>query len=334
MNNIQSQNQVVFIHGGLGKVSKKSWPLQVPSAYYIADMFLLMDKYILGGKLFRESNGPKTVQAAAEGLRVKKCMGALRYLWRNSREAAHHPYVAAMKSLLQDSPLQQSRQRAEPEPESDSEPEAGDGSDDEVASGNPSPEHDGGEPGEEPEGEEPEASPSPEPAESDDPELEASQEEPAREPSDEGASVASSPESCPEPAPGDGDDGDDGDSGDDGDGSERSFLSATTLRLGDIQEPADSQREGAWMGSVYKNYGGRDRPPLPPIKRCEVSYQSWTKGILKYLKKEGIDECHGWDPVSVVRVKSSLKKTQSWDPVSVVRVKPSLKNQKHKKERT
>ena len=82
---------------------------QVPSGYYICDCFLRLDA-ILNNKLFRydPKNPQKTrvSMAATEAVRVKKCLGALRYLWRNSPEASHAEAVQEMKDLLVASPLQ------------------------------------------------------------------------------------------------------------------------------------------------------------------------------------------------------------------------------------
>ena len=56
-------------------------------------------------------------RAAEEAVKAKRCIGALRYLWRNSPNRAHHPAVHEMKSYLKDSPIQQSN--AVPAPPSD-----------------------------------------------------------------------------------------------------------------------------------------------------------------------------------------------------------------------
>lgn len=56
-------------------------------------------------------------RAAEEAVKAKRCIGALRYLWRNSPYRAHHPAVHEMKSYLKDSPIQQSN--AAPAPPSD-----------------------------------------------------------------------------------------------------------------------------------------------------------------------------------------------------------------------
>jgi hypothetical protein len=47
--------------------------------------------------------------AAEEAVKVKKCLGTLRYLWRNAMGASHDENVQTMKSFLCPSPLQQLR---------------------------------------------------------------------------------------------------------------------------------------------------------------------------------------------------------------------------------
>ena len=53
------------------------------------------------------SKGQTTLdRACEEAVRCKRCIGALRYLWRNSKTKAHDPSVMEMKSYLQASPVQ------------------------------------------------------------------------------------------------------------------------------------------------------------------------------------------------------------------------------------
>ena len=47
--------------------------------------------------------------AAEEAMKVKRCLGALRYLWRNASSTSHDENVQTMKSFLCTSPLQESR---------------------------------------------------------------------------------------------------------------------------------------------------------------------------------------------------------------------------------
>ena len=100
--------------------------LQVPSAYFMTDTFLMQNK-LCNRKLLRELPenrfGTKVQQAAREGLKVKQCIGALRYLWRNSQVNAHHPAVASMKSELRESPQQAARRQHRHQPLADAAPE-------------------------------------------------------------------------------------------------------------------------------------------------------------------------------------------------------------------
>ena len=57
------------------------FPTRVPGAMLLTDIFLYTDK-LLDGKLFPKD--PKEMYAGKEATRVKKCIGALRYLYRNS----------------------------------------------------------------------------------------------------------------------------------------------------------------------------------------------------------------------------------------------------------
>ena len=68
--------------------------------------------FLLGKKLFRPEPGKETRAglASEEAVKAKRCLGSLRYLWRNST-ASHDPYVLEMKSHLRPSPLQGQRRR-------------------------------------------------------------------------------------------------------------------------------------------------------------------------------------------------------------------------------
>ena len=60
----------------------------------MTDVWLYLDG-LLGGKLLVKKDIPKSDQAADEGTRCKKLMGALRYLYRNSTIAiywSHQPF--------------------------------------------------------------------------------------------------------------------------------------------------------------------------------------------------------------------------------------------------
>ena len=76
----------------------------------MCDVFLEVDS-ILGCRLFRPDLKKclsRETLAAQEANRCKACLGSLRYLWRNSKSAAHHPKVAELKQLVRLSPTQQS----------------------------------------------------------------------------------------------------------------------------------------------------------------------------------------------------------------------------------
>ena len=81
---------------------------------------------MMDGRLFRVDRAKgESVQslAAEEATKAKKCIGALRYLWRNAKSCSHHAGVQAMKDLLVSSPQQEANQRAAQEA---SDSEAGD----------------------------------------------------------------------------------------------------------------------------------------------------------------------------------------------------------------
>lgn len=50
-------------------------------------------------------------RASEEAVSGKRCIGSLRYLWRNSPNKAHHASVQEMKSYLVESPMQRARSR-------------------------------------------------------------------------------------------------------------------------------------------------------------------------------------------------------------------------------
>ena len=145
---------------------------QVPSAFFVADCFLQLHRYYLNGKLFRPDRAQReTVLALAgdEGSKAKRCIGALRYLWRNAKGSSHDRHVQELKDFLISSPIQEANARARAE-ESEAENE------------------DAGEP-----------------APADDPQDEASSNEDAGEPApaDDPQDEASSNEDAGEPAPAD-----------------------------------------------------------------------------------------------------------------------------------
>lgn len=48
--------------------------------------------------------------AAIEGVKAKKLLGALRYLWRSSKEGGHDPRVVELKPYVKPSPKKPPRQ--------------------------------------------------------------------------------------------------------------------------------------------------------------------------------------------------------------------------------
>ena len=80
----------------------------MPSAFMLADTFLHLD-FLLNKKLLRPdvARGQSRLdRACEEAVNAKRCIGALRYLWRNSPLGAHDVSVQEMKQCLEASPLQ------------------------------------------------------------------------------------------------------------------------------------------------------------------------------------------------------------------------------------
>ena len=94
--------------------------MQVPSAYFMTDVWLMVDK-LLKFKLIKpvkKEGQTKMSLAAVEALKTKRLMGALRALWRSSKEQGFNPRVTELKSYLRPSPVPQ---RQAPQDESSSE---------------------------------------------------------------------------------------------------------------------------------------------------------------------------------------------------------------------
>lgn len=62
------------------------YPRSVPGQVFLADVMLMLDKY-LEGRLLVKADVGKVAQACEEGGRLKRLMGSLRYLFRNSNLA-------------------------------------------------------------------------------------------------------------------------------------------------------------------------------------------------------------------------------------------------------
>ena len=84
-------------------------PSCVPSAYMLTDVFLYLDR-LLNKQLFCKAtkDEPREVQAGKEGVKAKKCIGALRTLWRSSTKS-HDPRVAELKQMMTASPTRARR---------------------------------------------------------------------------------------------------------------------------------------------------------------------------------------------------------------------------------
>lgn len=82
---------------------------QVPSAYFLTDVFLELDG-LLDHRVYIEDpengRGSRVSQAAGDAQRAKKCCGAIRYLWRNTKKGSHDESIQEIKELLQESPTQ------------------------------------------------------------------------------------------------------------------------------------------------------------------------------------------------------------------------------------
>ena len=79
----------------------------------------------------------RAVLAAAEAVKTKRCLQALRYLWRNAKGSSHCPKVQELKSHLTESPLQ-NKQSKDAESSGDAEPSSSEAeawSDDEAIPG-------------------------------------------------------------------------------------------------------------------------------------------------------------------------------------------------------
>ncbi len=92
--------------------------MQVPSGYYLADSYLYLD-LLLKKKLFKPKPAKdgkpgltRSDMAGLEGVKAKKMLGALRYLWRSSKEGGHDPRIVELKQYIKPSPRKPPRQVA------------------------------------------------------------------------------------------------------------------------------------------------------------------------------------------------------------------------------
>ena len=85
----------------------------MPSAYLMTDVWIYLDN-LLDRKLFKPTpNQSRMSLAGVEGLNMKKLVGALRALWRSSKEYGSDARITDLKSFLRASP---SPQRDPPTP--------------------------------------------------------------------------------------------------------------------------------------------------------------------------------------------------------------------------
>ncbi|CAJ1437970.1 unnamed protein product, partial [Effrenium voratum] len=101
----------------------EAYPERVPSGFFLTDVFLSLDE-MFDGKLLQVQIEPGATQmavrnakvtfSAREANRLKKLVGSLRYLNRNSRRSHDHR-VSELKALLKPSPNRQRQNQAEPE---------------------------------------------------------------------------------------------------------------------------------------------------------------------------------------------------------------------------
>ena len=91
--------------------------LKVPSGYLLTDAFLALDT-LLGKKLFhpdRKAGEDRMRVAGREALKCKRLLGALRSLWRSSKES-HDDRVHHLKTFLRASPTRGAAVSAPSEP--------------------------------------------------------------------------------------------------------------------------------------------------------------------------------------------------------------------------
>lgn len=102
-----------FVSMGVG-LERLAWAIlffcllsmQVPSAYFLTDAYLYLD-LLLQKKLFKAKVAERETRhdlAGREGVKAKRLIGALRFLWRSSQDGGHDARVRDLKSLLLPSP--------------------------------------------------------------------------------------------------------------------------------------------------------------------------------------------------------------------------------------
>ena len=66
------------------QVVARRFTSSVPSAYFCTDLFLMLDSLFMGKLLVPTATQSKKQLASEEGAKLKRLMGALRFLWRSS----------------------------------------------------------------------------------------------------------------------------------------------------------------------------------------------------------------------------------------------------------
>ena len=74
----------------------------------LTDCYLYLDR-LLDKKVFKpQQDESRMVMAGREGVKAKRCLGALRALWRSSKKA-WDPRIQDLKACLERSPARRSR---------------------------------------------------------------------------------------------------------------------------------------------------------------------------------------------------------------------------------
>ena len=91
------ENNILFV-----EPVAEAFPESVPSAYFLADAFLMLDERLAGRLLPGDNAADKMDHALADACRLKKCMQKLRYLCRATswESATRFPALHRVKSLL------------------------------------------------------------------------------------------------------------------------------------------------------------------------------------------------------------------------------------------
>ena len=88
----------VVTHRAVVEVFVADDPRRVPSGFYAADVILALDD-LLEQKMLPEGDNNRVEAALAEGRRIKRAVGALRYLFR-SGPRGRDPAITELKAML------------------------------------------------------------------------------------------------------------------------------------------------------------------------------------------------------------------------------------------